>query len=227
MRYMGRGTRNVVKMLKDMGIPLETNEEFYQVEVACTYYYPNHIIGVIQKIMGKGDVIQKFFKAQDHGWAYFAKPIDDMLGSRDNARNPHYQGPVSDTEFNIKHHVEIYNMVCCHLLAHDINIREVNMLLWAVPLYCDDETLLEAIHICKDRGIRNIPYLYGILERRDADLRARIRDRDEDVVDVWVPGKNDDTIEGDKAADEWAGLNPVIQSMKDINAKSPRHRRRS
>lgn len=224
MRYMSKSARKVVKCLNRFGVDVE-GTVYFQIEVACSMFYHTHIIGVIESVLKSGGVAQKLFKAQEFGWYYFAQPITDMLKSRNSAQNINFPG--IDETFVVERSAKVYGIVCTTLLAHDINSQEINQLLYDVPPLCNKNSLMESIRICKDRGARSIPYLHGILERRGADLRARLKERDDDTKDVWIPGEVGDTIAPDEAATNWASLGHAIQSMKDMNATPSRHRRGS
>lgn len=223
MRYMGKGTRKVVKHLAEFGIVIEEDVVFFQIEVACSMFYTNPIIGVINKVMSGKSKVRKLFNAQEQGWYYFANPISQMLSKRDSARHKNFPG--IDESFDPEKAALVYNTVCKSLLPHDMNTAEANQLIYDVPPICDKESLFQAIHICKDKNARSIPYLHGILERNSAQLQARIKDRDKDRVDVWSPDDISDTISDEEAVTNWEKTTAAIQSMKDINAKTARSRR--
>ena len=231
MRYMSRAARKVVDYLNALGIIIEEPIVFYQIDVACSMWFPNHIIQVITKCLSGGDRAKKLFKAQELGWYYFAGPITKMLSKREEAKQPTNPQDYIDESYSPEHSAAVYGTVTTSLLAHDMNNVELNQLLYDVPPLVmgfkdgGRETVLDAIRICKERKARTIPYLHGILERRGSEIKARIKDRDEDQASVWKPNDDQNTIDSTDAAADWESKSKIIESLKSLNVKTTRRRR--
>ena len=226
MRFMSRDARKVVDRMESLGIEIE-GTQYFQVEVACSMFFPNHIMTVIDKVLSGKNASTKLFKAQDDGWYYFANPVTSMLKGRTTAWQPQAPGEEDMVGWVPEHAAAAYEIVCVTMLPHDMNRTEANQLLYDCPLLAGRDGFIEAIKICKDRNARSIPYLHGILERKAAQVMAYIRERDDATELVWVPDTDVDTIPSDAAAADWERRTKFIKSMRALNAEVTRPRRRT
>lgn len=173
MIYASKDARKVLDHLEGLGIdvPLGGEERRFALEVACSLFYPNHIISVIASVLNGKSAWQKLNRAQRDGWRYFNKPVYDFL----RKRQPAQRSDVPDLE--IEHEgwaSRVWDVTVTTLLIHDINRQEANTLLYEIPrLVPDRHALLDAIGICKNNQAWSIPYLHGILVREDAKREAQ------------------------------------------------------
>lgn len=225
LEYMSKDARKVVNHLGRFGIEIDIGEEIFQIDVACSMYFPNHIISVIDQVLGGKNKVKKLFKAQEDGWYYFAAPIVSMLKGRTTAWQP--ACPDEDDLFgwSPEQAAAAYILVCSSMIPHDMNRTEANQLLYDCPRLGGRDEFIEAIHICKERNARSIPYLHGILERKSAQIQAFIKERDARDVGVWIPDVAGDTIQSDEATSRWESFKHTIKSIKSLN-EAPRRRRR-
>lgn len=226
MIYCSKEARKVLDFLDQYGIDVPLGEkQRFDLEVCCSLFYPNHIIGVVQKVLKGGNALAKLNRAQSDGWKYFAAPVRSMLKGRHSAH--HQNQPDPDDIENRAWAAKVYSIVITTLVYHDINRSEANSLIWEVPpLVGNRNALLEAIQVCRSQDARSIPYLRGVLIREDAKREARKYERRRLASgDLWEPAT--DPIENlGPVQDDWDEKRKdidLIQSMEEY-AKDQGHR---
>lgn len=200
MIHMSKEARKVTSYLATVGVEIELgNDGIFDVEVSCSQFFPNHIVGVIQTCFkGKG-LPEKLEKAQEKRWAYFKKPVSSILGGRTAAwqDNP----PIIEESWNETWARRVYGIVVTTFLVHDINRAEANSILFDIPpLTGDRDALIAAIHSAKDRRVRSVPYLKAILEREAGRRQAEREEQESSRVKPWEPG---DIVIATDALDGW------------------------
>lgn len=179
--YMSADTRKIYNVLRQYGI--EYND-VYEIELASACFYPNHIIGVIEKVLGH-DVL-KIQKAAEQGWNYLAKPIYSLLTKRDAANRPNQYEIHEDAKGT-------YSLVTKSLLLADFSATELQILLADIPSITQGSLndISEGIARAKASGIRNIFYLRGILAReidtRAGKTREATQELDQAEARAWEP----------------------------------------
>jgi len=223
---MSKDARFVIKRLDLFGIEISRTIEngVFDLELCCLWFKRNHIVGVIDLCLKGKNTAAKLMKAQDQGWGYFARPVQDMLSTRMTAQFPRGTPYNTDTPV-LPWSAEAYYLVTQSLLTHDINRAESGMLVFDVPLLGGKADVVSAMTICRDRNARSIPYLHGIMTRNAAQRTARLQERKESEVGVWKP--TDEVIEDSSDhGDDWEFRRMGIQSVKHLG-QNPRRRRGS
>lgn len=183
-RYFSKDARTVVNHLANIGVEVESKEDGYALEWACVQFFPNHIMGVIDKIMKGGRVAEKLAKAQDQGWGYFNKPVHSMLGGRTAA----WKDADLPEEFNPEWGLKVYGMVTSGMLLSDMTNDEAKLLIVTIPtLTTDPNEIIGAVRVCKQRQSRSVYYLNGILSRTDQQKKGRIKEVKREAEEMNKP----------------------------------------
>lgn len=226
MIHSTRDARKVLDVLSEYGVdvPLGRDQRF-DLEVACSLFFPNHIIGVVRRVLDGGNAFAKLNRAQQHGWRYFSKPVRDQLKGRVSAQ--HAQSPDAEIK-NEAWANTIYGIVMTAMVGHDINRREGNILIYEVPALVNDrQDLLAAIQICKNQDARSIPYLQGVLVREEAKRVARKHERDRMASGSLFQASADTISDTRGLAEEWLEKSKdvdLIESVERYAAENPRRR---
>lgn len=167
MLYFSTAGRRIVSHLSGLGIEPDLDDA-YQIQLAATRFFPNHIIGVMDKVLaGKAS---RLTRAQEQGWEYFNKPVWSMLTKRDNAHRPISVTPTQDNALAVFRHVQT------SLLVRDMDDEEAAMLIYKIPINVPNLVVLrDAIAICLDRDVRSVRYLNGVLLRRAQEKSGIVR----------------------------------------------------
>lgn len=187
MIYVSKDARRVISHLGQLGIVLELGQNgIFDVEVACSQFFPNHIIGVIDQVLRGNDPLTKIERAQEQKWDYFSKPVSNMLRGRTAAwQEP--QVPIEES-WNESWARRVYSIISTAFLVHDINRAEANTIMFDIPpITTDRDALVAAIHAAKDRRVRSVPYLKAILERTEAQRRAERAEEEKSRVPLYDP----------------------------------------
>jgi hypothetical protein len=179
MTYLSGDARKIQVWLQDRGIALE---EPVSLEYTCSVFFPNHIIGVCDHVLSKGDIMGKLERAQDQGWSYFEKPIWSILEGRETAHRRKRPWPKLPPRADAA-----WRVVQARLLLSDMSRDDADLLLFAIPEMADKLALSEAIRVCRERDIRTVAYLHGILRRRQQERQGKQRERRESGGDPWTP----------------------------------------
>lgn len=190
--YHSRDGRKVIDTLKVYGVVPLDGKQHFDIEIICSIFYPNHIVGVIKHVLSGKGLLGKLGRAQEQGFGYFRRPAFDMLKSRPSSwrRDVDAMETLSDPKSLSDWHVGVYTIVSTTLMSSDVGSDEMAVLLYEIPLLTNEQLeLVMAIRACKDQGKRSIHYLKGVLSRSKADKEARTRDimrsRSENVP--WSP----------------------------------------
>lgn len=157
----------------------------YDVELAVYQFYPNHINGVIDKIITPS-TIEKAMKADV--WKYVSKPIYSMLKARSAAHRESYE-PI---EFGPRHQ-GIVRTIQGDLCLADYNMTEQKLLLKDIPEMAEAMGLdIEwSIKACRAQGKRSIYYLHGVIKREFQTREGRLHEIQQaaqaDSARAWTP----------------------------------------
>lgn len=183
--YWSTGGRRIATYLEGIGIE-PTLEDGYRIEVAVSRFYPNHIIGVMDKVLaGK---VSRLTRAQESGWDYFDKPVWSMLTGRKGANRPEQMKTIEAKALPVYKHAQR------GLLIRDMDEEEAKLLLEEVPpLVPELPVLLDAIRICADRNARSVRYLHGVLKRRKQE-KVGITRKQRVTNEPWEPPEDYEPI---------------------------------
>ena len=215
MIYMSRDARRITDHLTSYGIDSDLKDRF-DIEVACSQFLPNHIMGVVDQILKGKKSIDKLTRAQDRRWDYFNKPVYDILTRRHSA----WQNIQLELDSIIPFAMDAYSIVTATLLPHDINRVETNLLIYEIPPLGNRDDILGAVRICKDRGARSVAYLHAILSRQRAKKLAEIEERKKSEIPVWKPGELERLEESLGVVEDWDDKKKLV----DIDREFERHR---
>lgn len=158
----------------------------YDVELAVHQFYPNHIIGVIDKVLKTDE--ESLQRAMKGGWNYLLKPINSMLGPRSAAHRESYEplqlGP---------RHQGIVRTIQGDLCLADYNMTEQKLLLKDIPEMAEAMGLdIEwSIKACRNQGKRSIYYLHGVIKREFQTREGRLHEIQQaaqaDGARAWTP----------------------------------------
>jgi hypothetical protein len=176
--YMSTDARRVFNVLRQINVDADP----YEIELAVCNYYPNHIISVIEQITKTRTAIER---AQMQGWAYFAKPVDQILGKREAAlRKESYEiGPNARP---------VYRLLTTSFLLCDFGAQELQILLseFGSGQY-QLHDITAAIGAAKVSGVRNVFYLRGILTREAQTKAGKLREATQEIREAearaWEP----------------------------------------
>lgn len=223
MTFMSKEARTVSDHLDALGIEVDLGHGLWDLEVVCSQFFPNHIIGVIDKVLKGKDVrktLIKLEKAQEIGWPYFDKPVRDFLTRR---RSAHYDSSPSLSlltdwsDWSRK----CYSIVTSTYLVHDMNRDEANDLVFKIPRFAPNrQALMDGVLAAKRQRVRSVSYLRGIVSRDHAQRQARAKERkDEEATTPFEPPAID-VPDPSAFAEEWHTQRKVQRALREIrNAK--------
>lgn len=167
----------------------KTNNRYYalpyDIELAVYQFYPNHINGVIDKIITP-DTLEKAMKADV--WKYVLKPINSMLKARSAAHRESYEPLVLGPR-----HQSIVRTIQGDLCLSDYNMTEQKLLLKDIPEMVEAMGLdVEwSIKACRNQGKRSIYYLHGVIKREFQTREGRLHEIQQaaqaDSARAWTP----------------------------------------
>jgi len=201
--YASKDARKVIDHLEGLGVDISSSDH-YHIEYACSSFYPNHIVGVIQKILSGKGRLAKLEKAQDQGWAYFNQPVFSMLLTRSSARRK--GGDIRPPD---EHSKMVFRMVVSRLLSSDIGTDEMRLVLVDLPNAVSDRVdLAQAIKGAREQGKHSVHYLAAILKRKAGERAGMLRDTMEarGGTKPWVPDVGKRQITDEEMAEmeqEW------------------------
>lgn len=186
--YVSRDSRRILNHLEEYDISISDPKHLLDVEICLSRFYPNHVIGVIDKCLSGKNLLKKLGRAQQRSWNYFKKPVRDLLSSRKPAhrKNPPNQEKLLSEGWVSK----VYSIVTSSLLINDMSREEADKLIYEVPHYARDRMdLVHAITPCKEHGSRNVHYLLGVLrnerEREEGRTKELLKRRSKG--EPWEP----------------------------------------
>lgn len=177
--YVSYDARKVMDALKEKGV---TITDRLNLELQVGLYWPNHIIGVCEKLLKTDAAVAK---ANAGGWfGYFNTPVINLLSKRIPAHRTNQITAANCSD-------AVYKSVTGGLLVADFTMDELKLLLVDIPAMVQNDrlALTSAISACKDRGSRSVFYLHGVLKRGHATKAGMRKQRDEDMsaVKPWEP----------------------------------------
>lgn len=203
--------RHVVEWLEERGIPVSVEDGMY-IEHAVSHFYPNHVISVLEHILSRGRVADRLMKAQDQGWDYFRKPVWSMLPKRKHARRG---GDIRELPEGADF---VWRLVQGFVLT-DLNRAEADAVLYEIPdLIRGKRDILDGIRVSRDRDVRTIPYLHGVLRRKQQERTGRAREC-RDSEDPWEPPEDWEPLDAGERAEleiDWRQSNQDIDIMRGL-----------
>lgn len=225
MKYCSKDVRQIVDKLQTY-VAGVWEDSYYDIELSALAFHTNHIVGVIGQTVMKNPTPEKLFKVEVQRWNYFVPPIVSILGTRTTshrADDPQHES----TEWGR----QVYNIVTSNLVLADFGRDDALTLFTRIPgLARDIGELSYAIRACHDRSVRSIPYLRGVLERRQAESEGKKREALSMDVAGWKPPEGYeqlDRLEQKVVEAHWLDTQFAIQlNKKLLDEKAKRSRTR-
>ena len=217
---LSKQAREVCDYLYGLGVVVGPGEhEAFDLEVCCSQFFPNHIVAVIDQCLKGKKPGLRLMRAQSMGWRYFAGPVRSYLRGRALAHQP---GRPDLGLMLVPWSHKVWSITTSSFLVHDMNRTEADTLIFSLPHLCDQETLVLALNACRDRGIRTVPYLHGVLTRDRAQRAAPIFERDRDEERPWAPGELE-AVEERLGVEDWNERLATADSVRAMrNGKAQR-----
>lgn len=191
MKYCSFETRKVIDAVEQYGITVDASD-YAAIERIIGTFWNTHVVKIIHQVMTGGDPAKKIQKAEMLGWRYFEKPILSMLSARGGAMRNEGISFVEDSW-----NEQVYNLVTANLLLADFNMTELALLVVQIPaMVSTAHNLSLAMQAARDRNVRTIYYLHGIIQREYQTAQGRIKEIQEQPESRgWEPPVNFEKLE--------------------------------
>ncbi len=215
-RYCSFEARKVIDTIEQYGITVDGNE-YFRIEAMVGTFWNTHVIKVIGQIMKGGNPDKKIAKAESIGFSYFEKPLISMLTPRGGASR------ATPIEVKGDWTEQVYNLVTANLLLADFNMTELALLVEGIPrMMTEVADLSRAMAACRERNIRSIYYLHGVVQKEYATAQGRIREIQEKPEDLgWQPDadfEKMDPVERIELLGDWRSKLEDIEITKALNS---------